>query len=465
MNLYPALQAEMGSWKYYIVKMRMREVASEVAFATEVYEDKTLDDAIQRDLNEGRVKREIVSFLTRRPDRFFASLVVAAIGGQPKFYPVRITDDPQFQVFADQGLDQSFGVLTFSGDQKYYALDGQHRLKAIKTLMDPNDPLARSCPRGFDNEQISVLIVIKRDEPMNEFLKSYRRLFSSLNRYAKPTDADTNIIMDEDDTFAILTRRLISEYEFFRWVRGSDSPRVQTKGKNLRSTDPHFTSLQTLYQMNETLLSSVSRQNLGWGPGDEGERDVKLFKRFRPLNEDYIDALYDELVVYWNALLKVLPELRSEATNRRVHGADDSGDLMDHFLFWPIGQELMAELARSLLDKRLSEAELQAPTEESAARALAPLASVSWDLHKAPWRNFVLIDTDGTWKMRSEDRKPVLNIGKQIVRWIVRLDDLPTDDVSKLRSEWQNALLPPQEQATIEGMWESVVSQRNAITT
>ena len=45
MNLYPALQADMGSWKYYIVKMRMREVASEVLFATEVYEDRTLDDA------------------------------------------------------------------------------------------------------------------------------------------------------------------------------------------------------------------------------------------------------------------------------------------------------------------------------------------------------------------------------------------------------------------------------------
>ena len=45
MNLYPALEARMGNWKYYIVKMKMRELASDVRFASEVYEDRTLDQA------------------------------------------------------------------------------------------------------------------------------------------------------------------------------------------------------------------------------------------------------------------------------------------------------------------------------------------------------------------------------------------------------------------------------------
>ena len=50
----------------------------------------------------------------------------------------------------------------------------------------------------------------------SEVLKDYRRLFSSLNRYARATDESTNIIMDEDDGIAILTRRLIAEHEFFQ---------------------------------------------------------------------------------------------------------------------------------------------------------------------------------------------------------------------------------------------------------
>jgi DNA sulfur modification protein DndB len=189
MNLYPALQAHMGSWKYYIAKMKMKEVAKEVDFAYDVYPDRTLSDAIQRDLNESRVKKDIVTFLSGRKDRFFASLVVAAIGGKPKFYPVKITEEPEFAVFADQKLDESFGVLTFSGEQRYYALDGQHRLKAIKTLLEQSDPLSNFRPEGFGEEEISVLIVIKREEPLDQFLESYRRLFSSLNRY--PTTAFT----------------------------------------------------------------------------------------------------------------------------------------------------------------------------------------------------------------------------------------------------------------------------------
>ena len=92
----------MGDWTYYIVKMRMREVASEVKFGSQVHNDYTLDEAIQRTIKESRVKKEIVSYLTGRQDRFFASLVVAAIGGSPRFYPVSMADDPQFEILADE---------------------------------------------------------------------------------------------------------------------------------------------------------------------------------------------------------------------------------------------------------------------------------------------------------------------------------------------------------------------------
>ncbi len=54
------------------------------------------------------------------------------------------------------------------------------------------------------------------EDTHESFMQKYRRLFSNLNRYAKPTDQATNIIMDEDDTFAILTRRLITDKPFFQ---------------------------------------------------------------------------------------------------------------------------------------------------------------------------------------------------------------------------------------------------------
>ena len=48
MNLYPALKAHMGSWDYYIIKMKMKDIVKEVDFASRLYDSKTLDDAIQR---------------------------------------------------------------------------------------------------------------------------------------------------------------------------------------------------------------------------------------------------------------------------------------------------------------------------------------------------------------------------------------------------------------------------------
>lgn len=440
----------MGSWRYYIVKMKMREVASEVRFATEVSEERTLDHAIQRELQEGRVRKQIVSFLTKRQDRFFSSLVVAAIGGRPQFYPVHISDDPQFRIFADQGLDDSFGVLTFSGEQKYYALDGQHRLKAIKTLLDRTDELSASCPPGFADEEISVLIVVKRDETDAAFLTAYRRLFSSLNRYAKPTDKDTNIIMDEDDAFAILTRRLISEHEFFRWTVATDSARIKTRGKNLSATDSYFTSLQTLYSVNQTLLQSLWREQEGWGNGGVREQDVEAFKRFRP-EEDYLDKLFAELVVYWNSILSVFPELRDNPTLHRVHAKEREPGQSDTLMFWPIGLELFARVVRVTLDKELPD---QNPNEASVAATLARLRRVSWDMHGYPWRSLLLVPSpDGSNRMRNEERKEAVQLAQQLVCWRLGLDSYNADELSDIKFRWQQLHIPQLTAADFDEAW------------
>ena len=192
-------------------------------------------------------------------------------------------------------------------------------------------------------------------------MQKYRRLFSNLNRYAKPMDQATNIIMDEDDTFAIITRRLITENSFFKWSgKQRASKRIKTiKGKNLKTKDPYFTSIETLYEMNIELLSSSHRKPKGWGNLSEEGTDLKTFKRFRP-SEEYIDELYVELDMYWNALLAEIPDLHKVPTQMRVHELVEnmeSKDETDHLLFWPIGQQMLAEITRTLLDKRLSDPE------------------------------------------------------------------------------------------------------------
>lgn len=469
MNLYPAMRASMGRWDYFMVKMNMRELGESVKFAHDVYEDKTLDDAIQRVLNEGRVKKEIVTYLARQQDRFFSSVVVAALGGNPKWYPVMIEGDPQFAILAgDERLNNSFGVLAFDGSQAYYALDGQHRLSAIKTLLDPNDDASGEAPQGFREEEISVLVVVPRDaEDEAEFFKRYRRLFGNLNRYAKAMDQVTNIIMDEDDVFAIITRRLISNHRFLHTPgRQRESFRIKTaKGKNLRQTDGYFTSLETLYEMNIALLSSRQRETDGWGNEIPGP-SLKEFKRFRP-DEDYIDALYDELALYWDALLAELPVLESDPPTMRNHSADpqedsEDEDTSDHLLFWPIGQELLANVARDMLDHRLRDT--TAPTLSEATEALRGLSYFQWELHQPPWRYFLLTQgPTGAWTMRSEDRAATLRWADVLVRWMLGIYDLDQAGIEQVRQEWAGRLIPAQSAETVDAMWEEIMDHRRRL--
>jgi DNA sulfur modification protein DndB len=452
MNLYPAIKCKMGRWVFFLVKMTMREIADNVRFASDVNEDRTLDEAIQRVLNESRVKRDLVAYLTRQQDRFFSSIVVAALEGSPKWYAVSIADDERFEIFrSDERLNSTFGILRFDGTQKYYALDGQHRLAAVKALLDPRSDTARDAPPGFEKEEISVLVVVPQEaESREDFLKRYRRLFGNLNRYAKPMDQVTNIIMDEDDAFAIVTRRLITDHVFFKAPgRQRENPKVKTeKGKNLKRQDTYFTSLETLYELNQTLLSSNARRTKGW---DESGIATDQFKKFRP-DDTLLDTLTEELTLYWNGLLDVLPDLKSDPTKMRVHEADPpTDDARDSALFWPIGQEIMAEIARDLLD-RYQDAGPK-PTAPAVKRALSKLKKIDWEMHDLPWRYLILVPDGENWRIRNEDRKEAVKIATRIIRWQIGLDRLDRPGIDNLQAAWHNLLYGIDREQDISRLW------------
>ena len=475
MNTYPALRSKMGTWDYFVVKMSVSELSQNVMYASEVHEDRTLDTAIQRILNTGRVKKEIVEYLKRQPNRFFSSIVVAALNGNPIFHEVEVTSDPRFTLLhGDTRLNKSFGVLQFDGTQKYYALDGQHRLAAIKTLLDKNDPVSDDAPEKFEDDELSVIVVVPSEDDTNEsFMQKYRRLFSNLNRYAKPMDQATNIIMDEDDTFAIITRRLITDKPFFQSdaIRQRESKKIKTtKGKNLRTRDTYFTSIETLYEMNITLLSSPKRISDGWNPSIKEKSDLKNFKKFRPNDEEYIDRLYDELSMYWEGLLAELPVLYSDPTKMRFHDITDIRDDQgtDHLLFWPIGQQMLADIARQMLNRRISDPEN--PTPVSVKYALQGLNQLEWKLHQVPWKYFLLVgsknasENKSNWTMRNEEREWAVRTGRRLQLWVLGLEPNDKKYVDNLKSLWKHFLTPSQSEKEVDEMWEKVEKMKKEIS-
>lgn len=458
MRIYPAIKAQMGDWSYYIVRMKMREVAQEVQLAHDIYTDNTLSEAIQRELRATRVKREIVGYLARRPDRFFSSIVVAATNGEPTWHPVEMDPDVVPSIFAEsRTLRESFGVLSFGDDPKYYALDGQHRVAAIK-LLESGEAEFRP-PAGFEDDLLSVIVVLREehDVPEGEWMRRYRRLFSSLNRYARPTDKDTNIIMDEDDMFAILTRRIITDHEFFQAPgREKESFKVQTKGKNLARGSNHFTTLQTLYAMNEILLRTRRRES-GWFEDGGG-----IDKQIRP-EEDFIDDCYLELSDYWDAILAALPALCNKPVAMRQHSLQEDGEEQDHLMFWPIGQELLGQIIRDLLDDQCTDGYSDV---EDMTETLYPLSQISFELHDPPWRWLLLVATasGSSWRIRSEDRKDALRVAGRIIRWMLDLDTLDEDEAQELRDDWAALLYYDEDEDDEDDMWTTVEETRSRVT-
>ena len=268
--------------------------------------------------------------------------------------------------------------------------------------------------------------------------------------------------MDEDDVVAIFTRRIITDHEFFRTSqRQKESFRVQTKGKNLKSGTPHFISLQTLYEVNKTLwMTTHRRRKLGRA------RDLKIFLQFRP-DEAEVDRQYEYVSRCWDALLQALPVLREAPERMRAHDSPvpNPDGYRDHLLFWPIGQEMLAEVARSLLDAGEGGEDVGIG---GMAAMLEPLGRVPWDLDAPPWRHLLLVrSSEGeAWRIRSEDRKPAVEVAGRIARWVVGLDPLRDQEAQELRADWRGLLYPePPQQAVIEEMWQVVVDCRTQILT
>lgn len=362
-TLIPALKAHVGDWSYYICVMKYAQVAKEVGFAFELGGNSDLNTLIQRGIST-RTK-EIVDYLVHSPHRFLGSLIVAAWGGDPHYIPVKMDESDDML----QGLDSGFGVLTFDGSQQYFALDGQHRLRAIKEAIKKDPELG--------GEEISVILVSHYNTPEGQ--QKTRRLFSNINKNAKSTSPSENIALDEDDGYAIINRRLVEEDEFF-----SEAGRVAVFQKlgdegelsiasSVRVGDKKaLTSLKQLYEI---------LKDLGFGL-DPTMRDPKK----RPTDE-VLDTSYEILQSRVHELLaacgniEVALTVEADARNLRAPKKQANG----HAFMRGIVQRAVAKAIRRIMDQEIMTWE----------EALDRLRDLDWKLSSAPWLAVCNISDDG----------------------------------------------------------------------
>lgn len=249
----PAIKAQMGSTPYYQAVLRADELSKHVQAAMDFGEFKAFmeSELMQRPMNEKRVEQQIIPYLCKSPDRFFGSIIVLVYESDLfDFTSWNELGEINQTVSVKEQADRS-GVLTIAGG-KLFALDGQHRLHALRTIVDGKTKGPRSgitiegeFRRAVPDDELSVIFI------PYETTEKARRIFNKVNRYAKPTSHSMNLLFSEDDGYAIITRCLI----------GVDDPDkfggVDSRPLNLRSQDYRG---EHLIEMEKMTLSTNSNK-------------------------------------------------------------------------------------------------------------------------------------------------------------------------------------------------------------
>lgn len=397
MRTFPTIKGNIGDWNFYLTTMKMAELANYVMFADEIFPKSDLDQIMQRELTQR--SKEISAYLDANDQRFLGALIVAAVGGEPKFVPISLGDSSIFSSAEDK-----IGFLKFDGTEKYYALDGQHRLAAIRDVLKRN-------PTRYAKDEVSLILIWHEDDP--EGRKRARRLFTTVNRYAKKTSKTEDLVIDEDNPVDIYTRRLVREHAFFRdRVKISNVQRAGefklTKSESLKPEDEYdrnfLMALLTFKRCNEILLRAFLKEKV----------QPQVLPNFDTLEEGF--ALLNR---HWATLLESVPiwsALQRDSTQtldkyRKKHGGS--------VLARPIAIIAFITAATKILESTGDE------------KRITKVAERFDDLTKAPWLGLL-------WKVEKggmHDGQARRNAAAQIFSHY--LSDSPTKAESK--TIWESA--------------------------
>lgn len=358
--ILPAIRGVMGNWVYYSCLMALDEISNRVNYAEEIHKNALLSDMIQRRLQKGR-SSQIAEYLKTQKERFFNSLVIAIYGGEPNWYGMsKIHSKTEIVDLKnlDEELIESIGFLTLRGDERLFAIDGQHRLAGIK----------KAIKDGIKQEpydEISVIVVSHTDSTKG--IERTRRLFTTLNKTAKPVSKGDIIVLDEDDVMAISVRWLIEETAMFADERIAFVASNNMPVRNQKS----LTTIGNLYDVLTIVFTSI--QSDIKKPKYELRKkrpDEKVLKQYFQLAEKYFVNLrknFIELDEFFSAKNTEQVILKY----RGSHGGDA--------LFRPIGLELFAQIiARLSKDMPLAKAvRLAAKLPRNLEKA--PFVGLMWD--------------------------------------------------------------------------------------
>lgn len=307
----PALRAHIGDWTYYVTTLTFEQVNAYVSrIDDELHKSESLRDLIQRSVSANYLA--IKNYVLNQPELFFNSLVLAVYDEYPDWREIEFTYDGE--------ETYQMGLLEFPGEFKIFPVDGQHRVEGIKAALAENP--------GLKEQRIAAVFIGHKNDA--DGMQRTRRLFTTLNRYAKPVSQDDIIALDEDDTVAIITRSLLEDYDLFSGKRVAYAKQKAIPSNNQDA----ITSIITLYQANTELFKAFYEDQFHHRATP---KKIEDFLKFRPAQE-IVDAFQAFCIGYWNEFKsKLTPIATYLAANENPASQFRNNESGGNLLFRPIG--------------------------------------------------------------------------------------------------------------------------------
>lgn len=360
-TLLPALRSRVGDWNYYVTTLSFEEVADLIKAPDEIHERKKLAEWIQREAIDSHAEA-IAQYIVGNPQRFLGSLIVGVYGGSPNWTPlnVKVPDDEGISEDQLARIQGKLGLLRLSGSENLFAIDGQHRVAGIKLALKDEEAAEK-----ISDDSVSAIFVAH--DPKSEAGKQRtRRLFTTVNKKARIISKSAKIALDEDDGFAIVTRRLIDSHWLFEDARKFV---LYSSGGSIPATDmTSFTSVVGLFEIVRDLYGG----------------SLKEFEEARP-DEDSLTEHLELCSEFFNQLLAQIPEYKAAFVSEKARPGDYRKSDKNHLLFRPIGQRAFARAVEFLVSRG-----------DTVAAAVKKLRSAELYIQEEAWHYIVWNPIDET---------------------------------------------------------------------
>lgn len=411
MATFGCIEGRMGKTTYYICKMSAGELIDKVGIAKELPEwpDMSAEEKMQRECDIKRIVEEIVPYVVEDPDWFFSSLIVDVYTGfqEIQFEPISKIVGNIPNAYAVPMTDMGF--LTLPGKERLIALDGQHRLLSLKIAIKgivgvPGGTKLFAAMDGLKphpelaNEELCIILVEHTDTA------KIRKIFNKINKYAKQTSRSDNIITSDDDTFAVIARRLFREGGPLAPINGIEL--VNWKSNTLPQRSKNLTTLSALYTIAETIL-----------------RDEKFSSKSLP-DKELLEEAYQTTASFWQTALNGIHAYQTYLELTRKN-KPISSLREENLLLKPVTQMALAHVALTARRKGI-------PWESIVGK----LDQIDWSFDNALWFNILVI---GSANKKMITGKEFVRSAGMVIAYMVMGDQMTRGEVDDVRQIICNA--------------------------